>query len=59
MSDEMADAEAATARWRSFLEENFDQLIEGVPKRPEGWWKEPADCPVLWMFEMFPLVRSH
>ena len=58
MSDEKPD-EMSAIEWRAFLEDNLDALLEGVPKRPEGWWKEPAECPVCWMFEMFPLVRPH
>jgi hypothetical protein len=49
--------EADTARWRAFLEENWGDLVKGVPKRPDGWWKEGPECPVCWMFEMFPLAR--
>jgi hypothetical protein len=56
-TDRTAEIESDTARWRTFLEENLDALLEGTPKRPEGWWKEPAECPVLWMFEMFPVKR--
>ncbi len=54
MTDD-AQIEADTARWRVFLEENLDALLEGMPKRPEGWWKELPECPVLAMFEFFPL----
>jgi hypothetical protein len=56
MSD-AAQIENVALKWRSFLEENLDALLEGVPKRPDGWWKEPARCPVCWMFEMFPVLR--
>ena len=56
MSDGKPD-EMSAIEWRAFLEDNLDALLEGMPKRPDGWWKEPAECPVLWMFEMFPLAR--
>jgi hypothetical protein len=31
----------------------------GVPKRPDGWWQNLPECPVLAMFELFPLARPH
>ena len=58
-TDALDEQEAATARWRVFLEENLDELVKGMPKRPEGWWRELPECPVLAMFELFPLVRTH
>jgi hypothetical protein len=58
-TDRTAEIESETAAWRVFLDENFDQLIEGMPKRPEGWWQNLPECPVLAMFELFPLARSH
>ena len=65
MSDQAADAfteqEAATARWQAaFRDPEFmEALLNGVPKRPEGWWQNLPACPVLAMFELFPLVRPH
>jgi hypothetical protein len=52
------DVEADTARWRSFLEENLDALLEGTPNRPEGWWdQEPGEDAIAWMFRVFPVVK--
>ena len=41
MSEEMADAEAATTRWRAAFNdpEFLDALLLGMPKRPDGWWQ--------------------
>ena len=55
----MTEEEAAAAEWREFLESNWDALVAGMPKRPEGWWRELPACPVMAMFELFPLVRLH
>ncbi len=54
----MSDAvEEATREWRAFLEENFDALLEGMPKRAPGFWKDLPECPVLAMFELFPVTK--
>jgi hypothetical protein len=56
--DAMDEVEADTARWKAFLNdpEFMDALLSGMPKRPEGWWRrELPECPVLAMFELFPL----
>ena len=60
-ADAVSETEADASRWKTLLNdpEFMDALLLGVPKRPEGWWKEPAECPVCWMFEMFPLIRHH
>ena len=55
--DAEAEADTDTALWRAFLEENLDALLEGVPKRPGGWWKDLPECPVLAMFELFPATK--
>jgi hypothetical protein len=55
------DAESDTARWKALLNdpEFMGALMLGVPKRPDGWWQNLPECPVLAMFELFPLVRPH
>jgi hypothetical protein len=54
------DQEAATARWREILNdpEFMAALMEGVPKKPFRE-REPGECPVSYMFELFPLVRTN
>ena len=57
-TDRTAEIELDTARWRSFLEENLDALLESVPKSPSGWWdREPGEDAVAWMFRVFPVVK--
>jgi hypothetical protein len=52
--DNFDEMEADAARWRAFLEENLDALLEGVPKRPDGWWQQqPGEDAIAWMFRMF------
>jgi hypothetical protein len=52
------EEEAATARWRVFPEENWDELVKGVPRMPEGWSEQqPSECPVQHFFRLFPLAR--
>jgi hypothetical protein len=36
----------------------WDAVLEGVPKR-QVREREPGECPVLYMFELFPLVRTN
>jgi hypothetical protein len=38
----------------AFWEAVFDP---GPLYRRSEWWKEPAECPVRWMMEMFPVKR--
>jgi hypothetical protein len=56
MSDGKPD-EMSAIEWRAFLEDNLDTLLEGMPKRPDGGWQNLPECPVLAMFELFPLAR--
>lgn len=58
MSDGKPD-EMSAIEWRAFLEDNLDALLEGMPKRPDGWWRELPECPVRAMFELFPFVRTN
>jgi hypothetical protein len=60
-TDALDEQEAATARWRAaFSDPDFlDALLLGMPKRPDGWWQNLPECPVLAMFELFPLARPH
>lgn len=57
MSELLSDEEASAARWRAVLSdpEFMEALLSGAAVRPEGWWKEPAECPVRRMFELFPV----
>ena len=60
MSDENANAEADTARWRALLHdpEFMAALLAGVPKSPPGWWEpEPGEDAIAYMFRIFPLAR--
>ena len=59
-TDRTAEIESDTARWRSFLEENLDALLESVPKSPPGWWDQaPGEDAVSYMFRVFPVMRPH
>jgi hypothetical protein len=55
------DTESDVARWKALLNDRefMDALMLGVPKRPDGWWQNLPECPVLAMFELFPLARPH
>jgi len=62
MSDEMADAEAATARWRAAFNdpEFMHALMLGVPVHQTDWWKRrPDEDAVSYMFRVFPVTRPH
>jgi hypothetical protein len=60
-ADALSEMESDTARWKALLNdpEFMDVLLLGVPKRPDGWWQNLPECPVLAMFELFPLARPH
>jgi hypothetical protein len=56
----LADEEADTARWKAVLNdpEFMDALMLGVPKRPDGWWRQqPGEDAIAYMFRIFPLAR--
>jgi len=58
--DAAREMEADAARWRAFLEENLDALLEGVPKRPDDWWhRRPGESAIEYTFRMFPLARMN
>lgn len=59
LADAFDEMEAETARWKALLSdpEFMAQLMAGVPKRRDGWREELPKCPVLAMFELFPLAR--
>jgi hypothetical protein len=58
--DALSEVESDTARWKALLNdpELMDALMLGVPKRPFRE-REPGECPVSYMFELFPLVRTN
>jgi hypothetical protein len=59
-TEALSEVESDAARWKALLHdpEFMDALLAGVPKRPFRE-REPGECPVLYMFELFPLVRTN
>jgi len=56
----LSEVESDTARWKALLNdpEFMAALMSGVPKRPFRE-REPGECPVSYMFELFPFVRTN
>ena len=54
------DTESDVARWKALLTDPafMAAIMEGVPKRPFRE-REPGECPVSYMFELFPFVRTN
>jgi hypothetical protein len=54
------DTESDVARWKALLNdpEFMAAILLGVPKRPFRE-REPGECPVSYMFELFPFVRTN
>ena len=59
-ADALSEMESDVARWKALLTdpEFMAALMEGVPKRPFRE-REPGECPVSYMFELFPFVRTN